>query len=435
MLEQWLESAVSQVSALAVIPSIQVTERRFHTFYGGAHLFKETTFSRMTQLGQQGFERFFATPKALGDWYDLVFHVPADNVKIEGALRQGSVGFSEADLTQLHTLLKACISRQFLEDYRIDFEDGYGVHEPTEELAQAERSAKVLAQVLASAPSLEALPNVGIRLKPFSGGQAAHSVRLLGHFFETLQANVSLEKLPSFWVTLPKCRMAAEGVKLAQLLESLEVALGLASNTFGMELMFETLEGIQALGNRDFVQHWLPEVADGCCQRPTALVLGTFDTCAEWGIASRNQGHQHPLMDYVRLQALGWGNQIGAQVVDSITRTVPQLSMDGEPLAVHGRHVAHSLALGVSAGWDIHPLQVLARHAVRLAMVFSGLSAALERLERFLTARTHASRVGAGFDDLATVRGLVLQLEQAERLGLVSVQQIIAQGVQWPVKV
>lgn len=428
MLEDWFKHALSAVKSAPLLPLAPVLPKKFHTFYGGAHLFRPNTLMRMAQVGQQGFEKFFPSPAALGDWYAQVFDDEAKN-KGEGCLRAALPNFCGKTLTQIHERLQALISERYIEDYRIDFEDGYGIHAQSDELAQAERCAKVLAEILAGEPGST---EFGIRLKPFSGENREHSVRLLGHFFNVLQTEMSLEQLPRFWVTLPKCRDAAEGASLLIMLQEMESALGMAPDTLGLEIMFETLESIRALGQPELLAQWVPQVQAGICRRPSALVLGTFDTCAEWGIAAINQGHQHPLMDHVRLQALSWGNQVGAHVVDSITRAVPQLSDDNGPLVMHGRHVLHSVALGVSAGWDIHPLQVLARHAVRLAVVSAGLPEAINRLKQFLTAQTHASRVGAGFDDLATVRGLVAQLNQAVGLGLVTPAVMQAQGLDWP---
>lgn len=439
MLERWLPDALRQVSAAPVLPVAPVLPKKFHTFYGGAHLFKVNTLARMAKVGQQGFETFFPTPQALGDWYAQVFQfrepsVPSceTSAQGEGCLRADMPAFSSAELTKLHEKLQACISRQYIEDYRIDFEDGYGIHDQSDEITEAKRCAQVLAEIMSAPGGNNQLPDFGIRLKPFSGAHREHSVRVLGNFFDTLQQAIDIKRLSRFWVALPKIRDAAEGASLLRLLQSLEAELGLAPDTIGLEMLFETLESIQVLGQPEQLSQWLPQVQAGLCRRPSAIVLGTFDTCAEWGIAALNQGHQHPLMNQVRLQALSWGNQVGAYVVDSITRAVPQLSGSLNPLVVHGRHVLHSMAMGVDAGWDIHPLQVLGRHAVRLALVNAGLPQAIVRLKQFLTAQTHASRVGAAFDDLATVRGLVIQIRQAVDLGLVTVDTLSEQGVMWP---
>lgn len=439
MLDRWLPDALREASVAPMLPIAPVLPKKLHTFYGGAHLFRETTLARMAKVGQQGFDTFFPTPEALGAWYAQVFKlrtsatdVAENSILGEGCVQSEMPAFSNDELSKIHGQLQACITRKYIEDYRIDFEDGYGIHEHAEEITEAKRCAKVLVQIVAAAKDKDDLPEFGIRLKPFSGAHRDHSVRLLGHFFDALQQEIDLNQLPRFWVTLPKIRDAAEGASLLRMLQSLEAELGLAPDTFGLEMLFETLESIQALGQPEQLLAWVPQVQAGICRRPSALVLGTFDTCAEWGIAALNQGHQHPLMDQVRLQALTWGNQVGAYVVDSITRAVPQLSGPIDPLVVHGRHVLHSLAMGVSAGWDIHPLQVLARHAVRLAVISAGLPQAISRLKQFLTAQTHASRVGAAFDDLATVRGLMAQLTQAEALGLVTPEALTSEGIAWP---
>jgi citrate lyase beta subunit len=430
MLGQWLESSLKRVKGLPLLPEAPVLPAKLHTFYGGAHLFKRNTLTRLADLGERGIRHFWPTPEALGCWYEQVFQMGEAQAEPEGCLRPFCKPFSEQALRQIHSCLQAtAVKGKFIEDYRIDFEDGYGLHAPADELLEAERCARVLAQLTQEASRM---PDIGIRLKPFSGAHREHSVRLLGRFFEVLQAEMDFSQLPNFWVTLPKIRAAAEAVDFQVMVEALERALEMPSNSLGVELMFETLEAVRALGQADFLDAWMPALSAGLCVRPTALVLGTFDTCAEWGVAARNQGHQHPLMDFVRLQAVSWGNQIGAHVVDSITRAVTQMSGSARPLVIHGLNVNHSIAMGIGAGWDIHPLQVLARRAVQLASVSHDLDGTLERLKQFLQAQTQASRVGAGFDDLATVRGLVSQVSQAVSLGLISVEQISEKGVQWP---
>src|SRR5205085_9074390 len=71
------------------------------------------------------------------------------------------------------------LRRRPVEDYRIDFEDGYGQRPDAEEDAHAEQAAREVAAGMA-AGSLP--PFVGIRIKPLNEELRARSLRTLDLF-------------------------------------------------------------------------------------------------------------------------------------------------------------------------------------------------------------------------------------------------------------
>ena len=73
---------------------------------------------------------------------------------------------------------------------------------------------------------------------------------------------------------------------------------------------------------------------------------------------------------------------------------------------LHIANVRHSLAQGCFASWDVHPAQVAARY-VALFTYYDEHQAVLATLQRFLDDEAQATRVGAAFDDAASIRGLV----------------------------
>src|ERR1700722_11517018 len=91
-----------------------------HVLYGGAHLFKPGTIRNLGSLALRSLDSYggdaadFA--KALG--------IPAD--------------VAEA----VHGRVRAKLQREPVEDYRIDFEDGYGVRSEAEESSEAVRTAQ-----------------------------------------------------------------------------------------------------------------------------------------------------------------------------------------------------------------------------------------------------------------------------------------------------
>ena len=88
-------------------------------------------------------------------------------------------GLGEAGLPRVLDKLK----REPVEDFRIDFEDGYGNRPDDEEDGHAESAASEVAQGLA-AGTLP--PFIGIRIKPLSNELHARSLRTLDIFVTAL---------------------------------------------------------------------------------------------------------------------------------------------------------------------------------------------------------------------------------------------------------
>jgi len=80
------------------------------------------------------------------------------------------------------------LQREPVEDFRIDFEDGYGARPDEEEDAHAVAAAKELAQAMNSG---EAPPFIGIRVKPLTEELRDRSIRTLDIFITSLQARLA----------------------------------------------------------------------------------------------------------------------------------------------------------------------------------------------------------------------------------------------------
>src|SRR5213075_660882 len=93
------------------------------------------------------------------------------------------------------------LKREPVEDFRIDFEDGYGNRPDTEEDGHAESAAIEVAKAMA-AGSLP--PFIGIRIKPFNEELRARSIRTLDIFVSTVLDQAGGKLPDNFVVTLPK---------------------------------------------------------------------------------------------------------------------------------------------------------------------------------------------------------------------------------------
>src|ERR1043165_3834947 len=85
--------------------------------------------------------------------------------------------------TTVYSRMKEKLTREAVEDFRIDFEDGYG-NRPTEE---EDGHAVAIARELAKRYKEKTLPPfIGIRIKPFNDENVKRSVRTLDLFLTTL---------------------------------------------------------------------------------------------------------------------------------------------------------------------------------------------------------------------------------------------------------
>ena len=124
-----------------------------HVVYGGAHLFKADTAARLGRIALASFEKFNAR-----EAFDVE---PSVMVSVASKLE-----------------------REPVEDYRIDFEDGYGIRSDSEEDDHARAAARAVAAggVANSLP-----PFIGIRIKPLNHESRGRSLRTLELFLRGCQ--------------------------------------------------------------------------------------------------------------------------------------------------------------------------------------------------------------------------------------------------------
>ena len=125
------------------------------------------------------------------------------------------------------------LRRQPVEDYRIDFEDGYGNRPDSEEDGHAVSAAREVATGLA-AGTLP--PCIGIRIKPFTPELSARSFRTLELFLSRLLEDAG-RLPPNFVVTLAKVTSREQVSALAGLLSHLERRANLPEGVIPLEIM------------------------------------------------------------------------------------------------------------------------------------------------------------------------------------------------------
>ena len=380
------------------------TERRpVHVLYGGAHLFSADTPAKLGALALKAFDARLPDAASL-----------ARVLGIDPALA-GRVRERVADK----------LSREAVEDFRIDFEDGYGPRPDSEEDAHALGAAAETADGMkrGSLP-----PFIGIRIKPLTTEHSARAARTLDVYLSTLLQETRGSLPPGFVVTLPKVSFPEQVLALADLLERIERAHVLRAGTIKVELMLETPQALLA-PDGSAAPRLLAEAARGRC---LALHLGPFDLTSSMEVDAGTQALDHPLCAWaLRLAAAALGGT-GIALSDGPVPVLP-LGTDAAAaeaaMALHYRQVRRALSEGVHQGWDLHPAQLPTRYAALYTHYLENLEAASERLKRFLDGAAKAVASGTTFDDAATGQGLLnffsrglacgaLAQEDAARAGL-----------------
>jgi citrate lyase beta subunit len=388
-----------------------------HTVYGGAHLFRADSAAR---LGSQALE-------VLAEYAPR----PADLAAV--------LGLAPELAADVYARLTEKLRREPVEDFRIDFEDGYGSRPDAEEDGDARAAAEQVAAGIAAA-SLP--PFLGIRIKPLSAELAPRSIRTLDLFVTTLAA-ASGGRLPAnFVVTLPKVTLPAQVEALAELLERLEAALRLPAGVLRLEIMVETTQSVLDEDGRVHPRR-LVETGRG---RTAAAHFGVYDYTAACGITAAHQAMDHPACDLARqlLQAALAGT--GVWISDGATNVLPVAphvaSPNGPPLpaaqqaanqaAVHAAwrlhygHVRRSLAAGFYQGWDLHAAQLPSRYAAVYCFFREGLETAAARLRNFVEHAARATLAGSVFDDAATGQGLLGYFLRALHCGAIGEDEAMA---------
>src|SRR6476646_10655817 len=100
----------------------------------------------------------------------------------------------------VHARVGEKLRNEPVEDFRIDFEDGYGYHSDAEEDAHASEAAGQLARAMHDGTLP---PFIGIRIKPLSTASRGRAIRTLDLFLSKLLTDTRALP-PNFVVTLPK---------------------------------------------------------------------------------------------------------------------------------------------------------------------------------------------------------------------------------------
>jgi citrate lyase beta subunit len=423
-----------------------------HTVYGGAHLFASESASKLGALARRALDEhgpdFVTFARAIGlRGSELLPSGVSEITALAAAFAADAAvagrAYPAAALAHtLYTRVRAKLEREAVEDFRIDFEDGYGNRPDAEEDGHAGSAAREVAKGLAAG----ALPPfIGIRIKPFTEELRARSVRTLDAFLTTL-VEATGKKLPEgFVITLPKVSIPEQPAALVAIFEALEQSLGLPAESLKFELMIETTQSILNARGESQLLHLL-EAGKGRC---VSAHFGTYDYTASCNITAAYQHMGHPACDFARHMMQVAYASTGITLSDGATNVMPigihRAGKDGPALTpaqlienratvhrawkLHYDNCRHSLMLGYYQGWDLHPAQLPTRYAAAYSFFLEGLGAASDRLRNFLGKAAQATLAGDVFDDAATGQGLLNFFLRGVSCGAITEEEALTTGV------
>ncbi len=356
-----------------------------HVVYGGANLFKQDISARLGKVALAAAGQYGPIDESLG---------------VTGAV-------AARVLEKLNT--------EPVEDYRIDFEDGYGYRTDAEEDGHAV-SAAVQVREGRSAGVLP--PYMGIRIKPFTAELHDRAVRTLELFFRELGDAVPTD----FAVTLPKITKPEQVAELAKRLGALEAETRTAPGSIAIEIMIETPQCFRGDNLHDFLA-----AGQG---RVRGAHFGPFDYTASIGIAANEQDLLHPACDMARHMMQVAFVPEGVWISDGPTNVMPvarERGADGvrDAWRLHYRNVRHALRMGFYQGWDLHPAQLVSRFAAVYSFYDEASAEASARLKNFVDRAAQATMVGQKFDDAATGQGLLNFFLRAIQCGAMNEQYVL----------
>jgi len=392
-----------------------------HTVYGGAHLFRADTTAKLGAIAKRGFAAY-----------------APDSASLQAAL---GTELEDAIAEKLYQRVLGKLEREPIEDFRIDFEDGFG-NRPDEE---EDRTAVTAASEVAKGMAANSLPPfIGIRIKTLSDELKARSIRTLDLFLTTLLDESGGQLPAGFVVTLPKITNAAQVAALVECFEILEAQHELVPGCLKLEFMVETPESVFGQKGAKTLRHWA-DLANGRC---VAAHFGTYDFTASMNITANHQTMDHPICDFARSVMKVALAGTGIWLSDGATNIMPvpkHRAAEGAQLsdtqsqenrqsiyrawALSYAHIRHALRCGIYQGWDLHPMQLPIRYAAVYAFFLEALEATTHRLRNFMETAAKATLAGAVFDDAATGQGLLNFFLKAHACGAIDEAELMAPGL------
>ena len=418
-----------------------------HTVYGGANLFKSDTTKKMGQVALKSFLFYAPDFTVLARVLNLkgVESVPKTKKEITSLISRYEK-LNEKDLKKqpawlpflVHKKIVAKLTTEAVEDFRIDFEDGFGNRPDQEEDETAVRAAEELARGM---NDKTISPFIGIRIKPFTEDLKRRGIRTLDIFLTTLLIKTKGKLPANFIVMLPKVTIPQQIEALTKLFEIIEQEHLLLPNSLKMEMMVEATQAVMDADGKNPLLS-LIRAGKGRC---IAAHFGTYDYTASCNITAKYQTMDHPVCDFAHHMTRVALGGTGIMLSDGATNVMPVGPHRGDKLTKEQEnenrevvfsawklgfgHTMHSLINGFYQGWDLHPAQLPMRYAAVYTFFLESYEDASIRLKNFIDKAALATLSGDVFDDAATGQGLLNYFLKAVNCGAISEKEMLATGL------
>lgn len=418
-----------------------------HTVYGGANLFKSDSVRKMGEIALRNLRTYAPDFVELARVLQLEGYasLPKEKDKIKSLIDQLDK-MSEAERKKhpawlSFTVYKKVITkleREAVEDFRIDFEDGFGNRPDEEEDQTAVHAAREVAKGMVE----NTLPPfIGIRIKPFTEDLKQRGVRTLDIFLSELLTATKSRLPDNFVVMLPKVTIPEQIIALVKFFKIIEKEFRLPDGTLKMEMMVEATQAVMDKDGKNPLRS-LIMAGEGRC---IAAHFGTYDYTASCNITARYQTMDHPVCDFAHHMTKVALAGTGIYLSDGATNVMPigphkgdslTLEQESENKAVVHRawklcfgHTMHSLQNGFYQGWDLNPAQLPMRYAAVYSFFLGSYGDAAVRLRHFVEKAAQATLSGDIFDDAATGQGLLNYFLRALNSGAIDESETEVTGL------
>jgi citrate lyase beta subunit len=441
------ELQVANLKFQKTYPGDKPDRQAVHTVYGGANLFKSDTTVKMGEIALKSLRTYAPNFVTLANVLQLqgYEHLPHLEKDIE-ALTQKLDKMSEAERKSepawlaysVYNKITKKLQTEAVEDFRIDFEDGFGNRPDEEEDATAVHAATELAEGM---KNKTISPFIGIRIKPFTEDLKYRGVRTMDLFLSTLLEKTGGVLPDNFIVMLPKVTIPEQVITLVRLFEIIEKENNLEPGTLKMETMVEATQIVMDDEGRNPLMRII-RASEGRC---IAAHFGTYDYTASCGITARYQTMAHSVCDFAHHMTKVALGGTGIFLSDGATNVMPIAPHRGEHLSfeqqaenrqsVHNawrtgyNHTMHSLINGLYQGWDLNPAQLPMRYAATYNFFLSSYEDALFRLKTFVERAAISTLTKDIFDDAATGQGLLNFFLKALNCGAITEDEALATGL------
>lgn len=428
-------------------PGDRPERQAVHTVYGGAHLFKSTTAASLAKVALNAFLEYAPNFVVLAHALELPGHetLPKAKRSVDALVkkyqqqspktRKAQTGWLAYEVYQK---VIAKLEREAVEDFRIDFEDGFGNRSDEEEDNVAVFTAR---EVAIGMENKTLPPFIGIRIKPFTEELKERSLRTLDLFLTTLLKKTKGALPDNFIVMLPKVTIPEQIKALVRFYRIIEKRFGLPKGTLKMEIMVETTQVIMDEAGTNPLRR-LIKASKGRC---IATHFGTYDYTASCNITAKYQTMDHPVCDFAHHMTKVALAHTGIWLSDGATNIMPVGPHKGESLSLKQKkenreivhrawkqgydHIRHSLWNGYYQGWDLHPAQLPMRYAAVFTFFLESYDDACMRLQAFMQKAAQANLTGDIFDDAATGQGLLNYFLKALNSGAITEEEVEASGL------